>query len=94
MKRTGKTLALLVPLVLLAGVPTAQAGTYSHPYEGGGNFGWFCGWLGPFCFWGAPTKDCPPNGGDPRPVPEPEMLSLFAVGTVSAALAAYRRRRK
>jgi hypothetical protein len=92
MKRMGKTLALLGPMLLLAGLPTAQAHD-PRPYQGvGGAEGWLCRTFG-LCWWIPP-----PNGGlnnpDPKPVPEPEMLGLFAVGSVSAALAAYRRRRK
>jgi hypothetical protein len=92
MKRMGKTLALLGPMLLLAGLPTAQAHDPS-PYQGVvGIESWICanyGWL-----WLCHSSNGGSNNPDPKPVPEPEMLGLFAVGSVSAALAAYRRRRK
>lgn len=95
MKKMGKKLALLGPLVLLAGLQSAQAS--SSPWEGvGGIGGVLCRILGgPFCGAQPPSHDPPhEHPGDPKPVPEPEMLGLFALGTISSAVAVYRRRRK
>lgn len=99
MKKMGKTLVLLGPLLLLAGQPAARASN-GPAWDGvGGLQGAICRLLGPLCPWNNNNNNNSgdnhhPHNGDPTPVPEPEMLGLFALGTLSAGAAAYRRRRK
>ena len=86
MKDMGKWLLVTGPLLLLAGLQTAQARTGA--WDGLGDLGgWCCRLFGGDC-----TPHSPTSG--PTAVPEPQMIALFSVSVVSAGIAAYRRRRK
>ena len=91
MKKMGKWLLHGSAVALLMSGASAYAGSAPPPWDGlGGGEGILC----KFLHWDC---DPPPPHWDPRPphrVPEPEMLGLFGVSVMSAAIAAYRRRRR
>ncbi len=95
MKKMGKWLLHGSAVALLMSGASAYASDVPPPWDGlGGGEGFLC----KFLHWDC---DPPPPGGKhdhdydpPHGVPEPEMLGLFGVSVMSAAIAAYRRRRR
>ncbi len=77
MKKIGKWLLAAAPLLFVAGMQSAVAGS-----------GDFDGLAGILCR----IFDCHPHSPPgPHAVPEPEMIALFSVSAITAAAAAYRR---
>lgn len=91
MKNMGKWVLHGCAVALMMGAASAYAGNTPPPWDGlGGGEGFFCKIL----HWDCDPRPPGGNGNTPHGVPEPEMLGLFGVSAMSAALAAYRRRRR